>query len=92
MVPLTKLGQAIFARQEETGPPCGAAPVIEPDIIIGDESYDLAEWGIDGKIYYTPGHSRHDLSVVLREKDGTLAALVGDLYADLPEPEGVCFS
>lgn len=38
---------------------------ITPDIIIGDEDFDLNKYGIHGKIIYSPGHVNSNISVVL---------------------------
>jgi glyoxylase-like metal-dependent hydrolase (beta-lactamase superfamily II) len=49
--------------------PCGV------DIVIGEDDYPLEEFGINGKIVFTPGHSPGSVSVVLDSGD----AIVGDL-------------
>ncbi len=49
-----------------------AAPV---DIVLEDESFSLADFGIPGKIIPTPGHSRGSVSVVLESGE----AFVGDM-------------
>jgi glyoxylase-like metal-dependent hydrolase (beta-lactamase superfamily II) len=46
----------------------------EPDILV-DEEYDLAAYGISGKIIHTPGHSPGSVSVILDNGE----ALIGDL-------------
>lgn len=51
---------------------------IEPatvDVPIPDDGLSLQEWGIDGRIVHTPGHSPGSVSVLLAGGD----ALVGDL-------------
>ncbi len=50
----------------------GGVPV---DIALGDEPYSLKEFGVDGTIYHTPGHSAGSSSLIL----GDGAAFVGDL-------------
>jgi hydroxyacylglutathione hydrolase len=45
------------------------------DIILGDEEFSLAEFGITGKVISTPGHSPGSVSIVLDTGD----AFVGDL-------------
>ncbi|MCR9252153.1 MAG: MBL fold metallo-hydrolase [bacterium] len=46
------------------------APPFTPDIIMkGDEEYDLKQWGIDGKIIHTPGHTPGSLSIVLENEE-----------------------
>lgn len=47
----------------------------EVDIVIGEEDYPLEEFGIKGKIVFTPGHSPGSISVVLDSGD----AFVGDM-------------
>lgn len=47
----------------------------EVDIIIEEDDYSLSEFGIKGKIVFTPGHSPGSISVVLDSGD----AFVGDL-------------
>ena len=50
-------------------------PAAKVDIIIEDEGFSLTEFGIPGKIIYTPGHSPGSVSVLLETGD----AFVGDL-------------
>jgi hydroxyacylglutathione hydrolase len=40
-------------------------PKFSPDILISDEPYSIAEYGINGKIIHTPGHTFGSLSVIL---------------------------
>ncbi|MCD6486139.1 MAG: MBL fold metallo-hydrolase [Syntrophobacterales bacterium] len=47
----------------------------EVDIVIGEEDYSLEEFGIKGKIVFTPGHSPGSISVVLDSGE----AFVGDM-------------
>jgi hydroxyacylglutathione hydrolase len=56
-------------------------PPAKVDVVLGDETLSLAEYGIPGKIVPTPGHSRGSVSVVLESGD----AFVGDLaMAEFP--------
>ena len=48
---------------------------VEVDVLLGDEGLSLADYGIPGKILYTPGHSSGSVSVLLN----TGEAFVGDL-------------
>ena len=50
-------------------------PSTDVDIILGDENFSLAEFGIHGKVIHTPGHSSGSVSVLLETGD----AFVGDL-------------
>jgi glyoxylase-like metal-dependent hydrolase (beta-lactamase superfamily II) len=50
-------------------------PAAKVDIILEDEDFSLTEFGISGKIIYTPGHSTGSVSVLLDTGD----AFVGDL-------------
>ncbi len=50
-------------------------PATEVDIVLGDEGLSLAEYGISGKVVYTPGHSSGSVSVLLETGD----VFVGDL-------------
>jgi hydroxyacylglutathione hydrolase len=50
-------------------------PATHVDVILGDEALSLAEYGIPGKVIYTPGHTLGSVSVLLQTGD----ALVGDL-------------
>jgi glyoxylase-like metal-dependent hydrolase (beta-lactamase superfamily II) len=50
-------------------------PAAKVDIILRDEDFSLTEFGISGKIIYTPGHSPGSVSVLLDTGD----AFVGDL-------------
>jgi glyoxylase-like metal-dependent hydrolase (beta-lactamase superfamily II) len=50
-------------------------PPAEVDIVLGDEGLGLTEYGIAGRVRYTPGHSSGSVSVLLDTGD----AFVGDL-------------
>lgn len=40
---------------------------VTPDLILSDENYPLDDYGIDGQVVYTPGHTQGHVSVVLNE-------------------------
>jgi hydroxyacylglutathione hydrolase len=40
-------------------------PEVKPDIIIKDEEYSLNEYGINGSVLHTPGHTQGSLSILL---------------------------
>lgn len=50
-------------------------PPTNVDIVLGDEEFSPSEYGIPGRILYTPGHSMGSVSVLLDTGD----AFVGDL-------------
>jgi len=50
-------------------------PSTNVDLVLGEEDLSLAEYGIPGKIIYTPGHSSGSVSVLLETGD----VFVGDL-------------
>lgn len=54
------LGNFIFSRQDQFMP-------IKPDIII-DEQYELAKFGINGKIIPAPGHTADSICVIVDNK------------------------
>jgi len=61
----------------------------EPDIILeGDCTYYLSEWGINGKIIHTPGHTPGSLSVIL--DDGN--AIIMDLASSGILLGGIAFN
>lgn len=40
-------------------------PTLKPDIVLNDKDFELNDYGIEGKIIFTPGHSAGSVSVVL---------------------------
>ena len=50
-------------------------PAAHVDVVLGDEEFSLADYGIRGKVVYTPGHSSGSVSVLLETGD----AFVGDM-------------
>lgn len=75
----TKKGKAIIKEQEEKGNPTDHTPSANVDIRITDDT-DLHPYGIDGRIIYTPGHSRGCMSIVLDSGE----AIVGDMILATP--------
>jgi glyoxylase-like metal-dependent hydrolase (beta-lactamase superfamily II) len=55
--------------------PLIAVPPAEVDVLLGNEGMSLSEFGIPGRILYTPGHSAGSVSILLNGGE----ALVGDL-------------
>jgi hydroxyacylglutathione hydrolase len=65
----------IFVRIMAAFMPMVRIPAAAVDVVLGDGELPLAEYGIPGKILYTPGHSMGSVSVLLESGD----AFVGDL-------------
>jgi len=65
----------IFAKILAMFMPLVHIPATHVDIVLGDGDFPLTEYGIPGKIVYTPGHSTGSVSVLLETGD----AFVGDL-------------
>lgn len=58
-----------------------------PDIIVGDEDYSLEEWGLEGKVIYTPGHTCGSISILCG--DGLVA---GDTFMNIFRPSETLFA
>ncbi len=52
-----------------------AYPRTTVDLVLGDDKFSLSDYGIDGSVIYTPGHSSDSVSLLL----DTGEAFVGDL-------------
>jgi hydroxyacylglutathione hydrolase len=52
-------------------------PYFTPDLIMTTDVFDLADYGFDGRVVHTPGHTKGSVSVLLQ--DGCV--LAGDLAA-----------
>jgi glyoxylase-like metal-dependent hydrolase (beta-lactamase superfamily II) len=50
-------------------------PATDVDVVLGEEEFSLAEYGIQGKVVYTPGHSSGSVCVLLETGD----VFVGDM-------------
>jgi hydroxyacylglutathione hydrolase len=61
--------------QEVTGG--GDIEGVQADILVND-SFDLSEYGLSGKVIHTPGHSQSSLSIVLDNGE----TLIGDMVRD----------
>ncbi len=55
--------------------PLISIPGTNVEVVIGDEGISLDEYGIPGKVIYTPGHSSGSVSILLK----TGEAFVGDM-------------
>jgi hydroxyacylglutathione hydrolase len=65
----------IFAKIMAMFMPFVHIPATNVDVILEDEEFPLGEFGIDGKVIFTPGHSPGSGSILLDTGD----AFVGDL-------------
>ncbi len=69
--------QPFIDFMESTAPP--SLDPVEPDIIMGDEDFDLHPYGIPGKLIYTPGHTDTAITLVTDDR----IAFTGDTIVDL---------
>jgi len=65
---IASLGRKVY-------PGIAAYEAVKPDIVIS-EKYSLDEWGVDGYILHTPGHTEGSLSVVLENR----LVIAGDCF------------
>ena len=73
LIPRRFIGKLFLALQRNTDEIRGFKP-FEPDLIIDGEMY-LSEYGVDGRIIPTPGHTPGSLSVYLSSGE----VIIGDL-------------
>ncbi len=66
---------SIFVNIMKVFLPLVHIPATDVNIVLGDGDFPLTEYGIPGKVMYTPGHSIGSVSVLLETGD----AFVGDL-------------
>jgi glyoxylase-like metal-dependent hydrolase (beta-lactamase superfamily II) len=50
-------------------------PAVNADITLNEKDYSLEEFGIDGKVLYTPGHTYGSVSVLLKTGDAFVGCL-----------------
>jgi glyoxylase-like metal-dependent hydrolase (beta-lactamase superfamily II) len=77
MVKLFSVVMGAFFRLPDEKHPFPAAKV---DIVLGEEPFSLAPYGINGMVYHTPGHTPGSVSVVL----STGEAFIGDTAVNGP--------
>lgn len=53
-----------------------AFPPVKADLVLGDENMSLEEFGINGKIIFTPGHTMGSLSVLLDTGEAFVGCLI----------------
>jgi hydroxyacylglutathione hydrolase len=54
----------------------GKFPPVKADLVLGDNDQSLEEFGISGKIIYTPGHTYGSVSVLLDSGEAFVGCLV----------------
>ncbi|NLV50180.1 MAG: MBL fold metallo-hydrolase [Clostridiales bacterium] len=80
----SELGREIMRRQEIDGPPISVVPRVAPDIEF-EGTYDLKQWGVNGEIIQTPGHSKCSTAIILDSGE----AIVGDTIVQPTGAAGV---
>jgi glyoxylase-like metal-dependent hydrolase (beta-lactamase superfamily II) len=75
MPPGITLWGTVFGSIIKSFLPLVRIPSTNVDIVLGDEPMSLSDYGILGKVIYTPGHSSGSVSVLLESGD----VFVGDL-------------
>jgi glyoxylase-like metal-dependent hydrolase (beta-lactamase superfamily II) len=50
-------------------------PKFTPDILLNNDPYPLAEFGIDGEIIHTPGHTVGSVSVILNSGEAFVGCM-----------------
>jgi len=53
-------------------------PKFSPDILLGNDPYPLSEYGIDGRIIHTPGHTVGSVSVLLDTGEAFVGCMAHD--------------
>ncbi|MEA3460987.1 MAG: MBL fold metallo-hydrolase [Bacteroidota bacterium] len=62
-------------------------PAEKVDIVIGDDGLSLKEYGIPGKIVYTPGHTYGSISVILDSGDAFVGCLAHNRFPFVLKPK-----
>jgi len=75
MPPGVTLWGHVFGRIIKMFLPLVHIPGTHVDVVLSEEDFSLAEYGISGKVIYTPGHSSGSVSILLETGD----VFVGDL-------------
>lgn len=85
VIPRNSLGQRVWNQIRNHVPT--AKSRVQPDLVMG-EIFDLAPYGIAGKVIYTPGHTDCSVSVVLDSGN----AIVGDILVPSPYTGETCLA
>ena len=84
-------GKKVIEGMTPDGNPCPILPPVEPDIIIGDEDYDLSSYGIKAKAIYTPGHSLGCISVITADREAFVGDIIQEWTPGAGSPPGVAY-
>jgi hydroxyacylglutathione hydrolase len=77
IIPRNILGERVL-KMIKTNLPM-AAKSVQPDLIMAD-AFDLNQYGVAGKVIYTPGHTDCSISIILDSGE----AVVGDIVVPSP--------
>lgn len=72
VTPWGKMSRALFKPFMKIK---GAFPAVKADIVLDDNGLSLKEYGVPGKIVYTPGHTFGSISVLLETGDAFVGCL-----------------
>ena len=63
-----------------------AFPAVKADLVLGDNEQSLEEFGIDGKIIFTPGHTFGSVSVLLDSGEAFVGCLIHNKFPFVMKP------
>ncbi|MCR5785836.1 MAG: MBL fold metallo-hydrolase [Eubacterium sp.] len=86
-----EVGYKLLNEMTPDGEPCPILPPVTPDIVIGNEDYDLSDYGIDAKIIYTPGHSLGCISIITGEREAFVGDILQEKVPGCGSPPGVAY-
>jgi len=55
-------------------------PGVKPEVVINDDEYSLEQFGIKGRILFTPGHTEGSLSVLLDTGDAFVGCMAHNFF------------
>lgn len=61
-------------------------PAVKADLVLGDNDQSLEEFGIQGKIIYTPGHTSGSVSVLLDSGEAFIGCLAHNMFPFVLRP------
>lgn len=63
-----------------------ATQAVKADLVLGDNEQSLAEFGVDGKIIFTPGHTSGSVSVLLDSGEAFIGCLIHNKFPLVMKP------